>query len=204
MTKKEFIALEKRLLPNFPGFTVSGRLTFISPVGHTLRGFNFEPSGFDKKGLYLTMFFLPLCVPRKYLSLSFGESLKGTGWRVDDPGLDEQLIAAMQKWVPFLQSLRSPRDVLEAVKSEERTFKDPYKYEAIAYLLIRSGEATKGMGALDELLNLLDPAIPWQREMADRARALRSLLLRNPSDAHKQLESWEAESVRNLGLEAFR
>lgn len=204
MTKKEFIALEKRLLPSFPGFTISGRLTFISPVGHTLRGFNFEPSGFDKRGLYLTMLFLPLCIPRKHLSMEFGKSLRGTGWNADDPSLESKLVAVMQNEVPFLKSLRTPRDVLEAVKSVKRTFKDPYKYEAIAYMLIRTGEVTEGIGALDELLNLLDPAISWQSEMADRARALLSLLVQSPSDAQNQLGSWEAESVRNLGLEAFR
>jgi hypothetical protein len=204
MTKKEFLALEKRLLPNFPGFAICGSLTFIPPVGHTLRGFDFDPSGFDKKGFYVTVFFLPLCVPRKYFSFEFGKSLKGTGWRADEPGLEEQIIAAMQKEVPFLKSLRMPRDVLEAVKSVKRTFKDPYKYEAIAYMLIRTGESTEGICALDELLNLLDPAIQWHREMADRARALRSLLVRDPTDAQRQLQAWETESVRNLGLEGFR
>jgi hypothetical protein len=204
MTKKEFIALEKKLLPYLPGFAISGRLTFISPVGHTLRGFGFDPSGFDKKGLYVTLFFLPLCVPSKYLTYGFGKRLKGTGWRADEPGLENQLIAAMQKDVPFLKSLSTPRDVLEAVKSQERNFHDPYKYEAIAYLLIRVGEPTAGIGALDDLLSVLDLSIAWQSEMAERASALKSMLVRNPSDAQKQLEAWEAESIRNLGLENFR
>jgi len=147
--------------------------------------------------------FLPLCIPRKYLSMEFGKSLKGTGWRWDDPDLESKLVAVMQNEVPFLRSLRTLHDVLEAVRSVKRTFKDPYKYEAIAYMLIRTGKATEGIGALDELLNLLDPAIQWQSEMADRARALRSLLVRDPPDAQKQLEAWETESVRNLGLEDF-
>jgi hypothetical protein len=94
--------------------------------------------------------------------------------------------------------------VLEAVKSQERNFQDPHKYETIAYLVVRLGEATAGIGALDDLLSVVDLSIVWQGEMAERARYLKSLLVRNPSDAEKQLEAWETESVRNLGLEEFR
>jgi len=52
--------------------------------------------------------------------------------------------------------------------------------------------------------NLLDSAIPWQRDMADRAQALRAKLIANPSEAQHQLDARETKSVRNLGLERSR
>ena len=58
--------------------------------------------------------------------------------------------------------------------------------------------------ALDQLVGLLDEKVPWQCEMADRARALKSQIVSNPADVQRQLAAWEAESVHNLGLEAFR
>ena len=51
------------------------------------------------------------------------------------------------------------------------------------------------------LARLLDVKVPWQLEMADRERALKSQLRSDVPSAQKQLEEWEAESVRNLGLE---
>lgn len=204
MTTKEFVLLEKRLLPSFPGFAVKGRLMFIPPVEHTLRGFNFEPSGFNKKALYITSFFLPLCVPKKYLSYEFGNRLKGTGWRADMADLETVLTAAMQKEVPFLNSLQTPSDVLEAIKLRVRDSKNPYHHEAAAYVLARIGEVSEAVAALDRLLQLLDLNVGWQRDMADRARALKSQLVSDPAAAQKQLDVWEAETAKNLGLEEFR
>ena len=54
MRAKDFVTLEKRLLPNLPNFTIKGPLLFIVPIGHTLRGFHFDGSSFDKKAFYVT------------------------------------------------------------------------------------------------------------------------------------------------------
>jgi hypothetical protein len=56
---------------------------------------------------------------------------------------------------------------------------------------------------LERLVRLLDVKIPWQREMANRAGILKAKLLSNPVEVQRQLEAWEAESVKNLGLEKF-
>jgi hypothetical protein len=76
--------------------------------------------------------------------------------------------------------------------------------EAIAYALARAGDVAQAAMALDQLVGLLDEKVPWQCEMADRARALKSQMVSNPADVQRQLEAWEAESVHNLGLEVFR
>jgi hypothetical protein len=204
MTTKELISLERRLLPSFPGFAIRGRLVLIPPARHTLRGINFEPSGFNKERFYATAFYLPLCIPRKYLSFTFGKRLKSTGWRTDDPNSEAELIAMMQNEVQFLNSLRTPNDVLVATILRARDSKNPYHNEAIAYMLARTGETTAAIAALDRLLQPLDPAVAWQCEMGDRARGLKAKLLSDPIDAQRQLTAWENESVRNLGLEEFR
>jgi hypothetical protein len=59
MNTKEFMELGKHLLQYFPGFTLKGKLLFMSQVEHTLRGFYFEPSAFDKKSFYINVFFQP-------------------------------------------------------------------------------------------------------------------------------------------------
>src|SRR5579862_3328741 len=113
MKTKEFLSLEKRLLPSFPGFSVKASLMLIPPVHHTLRGFDFDASGFSKDKFYVNAFYLPLCIPQKHLSFTFGKRLKGTGWHAAAPNLEAELIPAMKKEVQFLSSLRTPKDVLE-------------------------------------------------------------------------------------------
>ena len=67
MTTKEFIALEKSLLPDLPDFAVKGPLMFIPPAERLLRGISFEGSSFDKTSFYVTVFVMPLCIPTKHL-----------------------------------------------------------------------------------------------------------------------------------------
>ena len=81
---------------------------------------------------------------------------------------------------------------------------DPHVLQAIAYSFARAGDVENADTALDELMQMLDVKIPWQAEMADRARALKSQLGRNASNAREQLEAWEVESNRNLRLENFQ
>jgi hypothetical protein len=203
MTTEEFVSLGRRLQPDFPDFAIRRRLFFISPLEHTLRGFNFDPSGFDKTRFYINAFYLPLCIPRKNLSYTFGKRLKGTGWHADAPNLEIELVNAMQRETPFLISLRTPKDVVEDAKLRAWDSKDPHKREVVAYMLARAGEVAEAVVALDRLLSVLDPDIPWQHEMADRALALNSQLVDAPAAAQRQLDVWEAETVKNLGLEEF-
>src|SRR5436309_2435201 len=117
MTTKEFLAIEKRLLPQFPGFTTKGALMFIQPLDHTLRGFHFEPSAFSKKGFYVNMFFLPLCVPIEHVHFTFGHRVgPNKRWSADQPDLEVTLGLEMLKEVSFLISLRTANDVARALE----------------------------------------------------------------------------------------
>jgi hypothetical protein len=207
MKNKDFGALAQRLLPDVPGFEVKAPLMFIPPLKHTLRGLCFESHSHDVKLFYVWVFLLPLCVPTKYLGFNLGKRIENPGvgpWNADAPNLLPQLSAALKREaVPFISHVESPRDLAQAAKSLCRT-KDPYTQEAIAYALACAGDAGKAVAELDTLLAMLDTKVPWQLEMVERAQALKAKLLANPAEARGQLEAWENESVKNLGLEKFR
>ena len=95
MTTKEFVSLEKSLLPEFPGFAIKGPLMFIPPAERLLRGISFEGSSFDKTSFSVSMFVMPLCVPTKHLYLNFGNRVRHKGggdrWNMEMPNLVTEL-----------------------------------------------------------------------------------------------------------------
>lgn len=207
MKTKEFIALEKRLLPKFPGFAIKGSLMLMSPLDRTLRGFDFDGSDFDRTSFYVHAFFLPLCVPSEHLSFNFGERVRHNGadrWGITDPDVEVELQSAMQKEAAFLKKLETTEAVVGALRSIAQHSGDPYAYQAIAYILAREGNVQPAVAELEDLINSLDPSSDWELAMASRADLLKTKLLKNPEEAKKQLEAWESETIHNLGLEKFR
>jgi hypothetical protein len=209
MKKKEFVQLEKRLLPDFPGFAINGSLMFIAPVEHTLRGFCFDTSGFDKKAFYLCRLFMPMYVPAKHLHLTFGDRLgSNRRWHADQPGLETALRSAMLKELPFLESLKTAKDVAQALAPFLQG-SNPHCHEALAYALVQAGDIPAALAALDTLLTLIDsvkranPSVTWELEIASRAQLLKAKLMVRPHEANAQLEEWEFETVQNLGLNDF-
>jgi hypothetical protein len=199
--------LEKRLLADLPGFTIKGALIFIPPVEHTLRGFHFEGSDFDKTSFYIWRFFLPLTVPQNHLSFSFGDRLRIKGadrWSVKDSNFEKILADAMKDEIPCLNKLKRPEDVVEELMRLKDASKNPYINEAFAYMSARSGNFRAATEALENLLALLDPSVRWQRDMADRAQLLRRTLQLGSDQVMHQLKDWETESILNLGLEKYR
>lgn len=51
------------LLPHLPDFSLSGRWLFYAPIGWQVRGFLFEPSGWDKQRFTIETCVMPLYVP---------------------------------------------------------------------------------------------------------------------------------------------
>jgi hypothetical protein len=202
--KKEMVALGKRLLQRLDGLSQRGSLIFIAPITHTLRGFDFDPS-IDKNVFYLTSFFKPLCVPSKHLTFNFGQRLKGVGWHVDTIGLEAELLEAMQSKLVTLKALQTPRDVVKEIESWARAGnpKDVRKQEALAYMRARAGEVPEAVASLYKLFGMLDPKIPWHREVEVRGRALALALEENPRTGRQMLARWELETVHNLGLAEF-
>lgn len=206
MKTRDLLALQERLLPRFPGFMAQNNLMFVSPLEHTLRGFHFESSAFEKRNFYVDVFFLPLCVPTASAHFTFGHRLSRL-WAADEPNLDEALASVMQGEAPLLASLRKPADVARALepltKPNAAGYVNPRCYEALAYVLVQADAAAAAASVIDTLLRSADQTVGWECEVASRARQLQAILLENPTAAQQQLTDWEAQSVRNLGLEAF-
>ena len=209
MRTKQFLAIEKRLLPSLPGFVIKGRLLFIVPLGHTLRGFHVDGSSFDKQSFYVNAFFMPLYVPSEHLHLTFGRRLRGGGgWSTATPGFELVLEAQLQKEVPFLDGLKTARDVANALKPfAERS--NPHSHEALAYTLVQAGEIRAAVSAIDTLLGSIEaikrvnPQLTWELAIAARAQLVRNKLTEDLESATAQLAVWENETIRNLGLENF-
>ena len=193
MKTKDFVALEKLLLPKLPNFTIKGPLLFIVPVGHILRGFHFDGSSFDKKGFYVNAFFMPLYVPSQHLHLTFGRRLRDEGgdrWNTEQPGFEATLEVAMQKEVPFLAHLNTALNVANALSPPGS---NPHTHEALAYSFAKAGETRAALDAIDTLLRLIESIkhgtakLTWELEIAERAQLVKAKLVANPSDAIAQL-----------------
>jgi hypothetical protein len=207
MTTNKFVSLEKQLLPDLSGFAIKGRLMFMPPVESVLRGIHFEGSAFDKTSFSVTVFVMPLCVPTEYLYFNFGKRLrhgaKGALWQIGEPDMLVELTSAVKlQAVPFLSRVESLLDFVEVARSFSSG--NPHTPRAIAFALARAGQSGPAAVVLDKLLNRLDMSVAWQRQIAEQATNLKAKLVASPAEARQQLESWEAETVRNLGLDDVR
>ncbi len=206
MTIKEFVVIEKRLLSDFPGFTVKGALMFIQPLGDTLRGFHWEPSAFSKSDFYVNMFFLPLYVPTKHLHFTFGHRLGGDKrWSADSPDLKNALGSEMKKELPFLNSLKAAKEVAKALETLTKPNKvgyvNPHCYEAFAYALVQAEQIAAAGDVIETLLNKVNLTVGWESEIASRAQMIRDKLLDKSEKAQELLAAWKSETIRNLRLE---
>jgi hypothetical protein len=207
MKSKEFISLAKALLPSLKGFTVRPPMIFVLPIGHTLRGLYFEGSDFDSKSFYVWVFFLPLYIPTRHISFSFGKRLGGTSqrWSIDESNLILKLSSSIRdEAIPFLDGLSNPLQVAEAIESLMKEGNNPYLQQALAYSFAFGGKIERAVTELDRLLELLDASILWQREIRERGELLKQKITKQPKEVREQLEVWIVESLTNLRLSKFR
>ena len=194
MKVKEFVKLEKRLLPDLPGFAIKRSLMFMVPVGDILRGIDFDPSGFDKRAFYVEVFAMPLFVPTKYLSFNFGDRLRFAGidgFDADDPELLGKLKAAIRQDAGA--SLAQAGAGLEfADLARTKSMGNPHTPKAIAFALARAGRTEEAIGVIDQLLPHLDLESHWQRDIDTLCRTLKAKLLKSPVGAGG-LETWKRD-----------
>lgn len=206
MTTKEFVALERKLLPDLPDFEVKGTLLFIKPIGSVLRGFCFEGSSFSKESFYINVFFLPMYIPMDDLGFTFVDRLRSAesgGWESTHPNLDSDLRAAVHDRVPYLRSLCTPIDIVKAIRPKTK-LPNPHVHEAFAYSLIKAGDYQSAVDVIKGIPPMVDSAVDWQRALQERVLLIQEKLQRSPEEALQQLDAWEVESFRNLKLEAYR
>jgi hypothetical protein len=217
MTKKQFVSLEKKLLPELPGFVIHGSLMLLPPAKHTLRGIALDGSDFSKTSFYVEVFVTPLYIPRDFLGLSHGgrvrDPRKWDCWESDDPDLVPQLVAAIkQQALPKLLRVKSLLDFVAEVRAATAELARPPNgsmREEMAYALVLAGQVADGAEVLDEALRAReqerDPDMrPWVVELFNRMRLIRSMLATDAEAARQQIEAWETVTVGHLGLEAYR
>ncbi|HBL16248.1 MAG: hypothetical protein A2X36_17055 [Elusimicrobia bacterium GWA2_69_24] len=206
MKKKEILAIGRELSRELPGFVLHEGLMVKLPVECLLRGIWFDASGFDADAFYAGAFFMPLCVPAQKVHFTFGRRIRPSdpaGW---DPHPAQRFLqvrtALQEEALPLLSRIETLQGAVQELRS--RPVENPRVAEAIAYSLARLGDVSGAIAGLDGLPPLLDLQCDWQREMRDRALALRIKLAEVPVSAVQQLLAWEAETSRALGLDRIR
>src|SRR5713101_2107072 len=177
MKRRQFESLCRKLVPNLPGFVCKGWLLHTFPLNHLLRGFCCDDSGFDSAKFTVVVFFLPLYVPTNHIYFLFGNRLKDDQgcdiwWNVNDSKLaDDLLFRIRTQGIPFLSRIASPSALVDAAQALPAT-QDAYKWETIVYSLALVDDFAGAQRALERLVKALDPKIPWQAEMMERAELL--------------------------------
>jgi len=203
MKNSDFVRIGKQLLPRMPGYDVKGPMIFRRPIDHVLQGLCFEGSSFDNKSFYVWAFILPLFIPVKYLNFNFGRRLRhggGDRWSVDLPNLLEILEAGVKTEASVIlediTSLDAFVSKLELLCNKENL----HFLQAIGYSLALDGQTSSAIHILGKLEGELESTIPWQKEMKDRSKHLKDLLVNDPPKAELQLNQWEYDSMVNLKI----
>ena len=207
MKKKELEKIGKELSRRLPGFTAKGDLVVMCPINTVLRGICFDGSGFDKRGFYVQVFFLPLCTPTHELYFSMGQRLRTLGhnpgqmWSIDMPGLADELEEAVRKdALPFLAKAESLESMIDVLKTSAKT--NFYGLRAMAYSLARLGRFTEAVEELSRAVAMLGTR-NWEVDLAVEASQLKKDILENPELALARLERWESETRTALKLDRF-
>lgn len=206
MKARELKPVFDALLPYLPGFAKCKRILLKAPMNGMLRAINFDPSAFDKDSLYVSSVVMPLCVPRDYISLLFGDRLKheteGQHWNALMPNLVTDLSTAIrQQALPILTAAESLDGFTDLAK---RSWRNPHAPKSVAFALARAGKGKEAVALIDDYLPELDVAARAEKDIFDISTRLRDLLIRDPEAADRQLRAWEDYTIQKLKLEAFR
>lgn len=199
-------AIIKEMLPHMPGFVTNNKkIIMISPIKHVLRAFLFE-SSMDKNAFYFNWFFMPICLPINYLTLSYGDRLPApvrTGWCLDIPDLPLQLVKAANKSAaPFLKGLDSIEKTVSAIEARKQRL-DINDLESIGYLLILNGDFNAAAKALAQM-EKHSTTYQWERDVVARGQSVLELLRSDPIIAQDQIKAWQAKTITDLKLDAWK
>jgi hypothetical protein len=199
-------AIIKEMLPHMPGFVTNNKkIIMISPIKHVLRAFLFE-SSMDKNAFYFNWFFMPICLPINYLTLSYGDRLPApvrTGWCLDIPDLPLQLAKAANKSAaPFLKGLDSIEKTVSAIEARKQRL-DINDLESIGYLLILNGDFNAAAKALAQM-EKHSTTYQWERDVVARGQSVLELLRSDPIIAQDQIKAWQAKTITDLKLDAWK
>jgi hypothetical protein len=206
----------KYLLGSLPGYAVKKRVVFAVPIGDLLRGFAWDPSGWDARSGYIEAFVQPLYVPVGHIVLSHGERLGGgtRTWEIDPadpaPGMAAVREAVLAEGIPFLDALPDAaalaREVRNVRRQDRRTARDPNLAENLAYSLVVAGDVPAALAELDRIAGearAFPPEPRWPHEVAGRCALVRRLAAEDPGAALRQLGEWRRRTLADLRLERW-
>lgn len=211
-------AMKKHVLPHLPGFRVKGTaILYATPVNMILQGFAIQTSYMSKEAFTVWVFSQPLYVPEDVIVLSMGGRLpwllRGRDiwwiWNPEDDKREEvvmqDVLYHMQKvGLPFLESTRTPSDIIRWIKKKSSNPEDSHWHEIEAYSRILIGDYRRATRILEKLYpHLLSDKeeYPWMGEMAERVKKMLELLQTSPDQGVRQLYEWRAWTLRALRLE---
>lgn len=199
-----------RLLQDLPGFAAKRKLVFRTPVGPVLGGFCFDDSSFNADLAYVWVFVLPLYVPTKHLTLTFGHRLENKqglfrtsqSWTLAEP-VDEREVEALRsamvkQGLPFLNQLESPQKLIENLRAATKLRSSIFVEQAIAFSLARMGAVDLAKRKLKSVSEAVKPTDSWQH-VKDSSDQLSEAIDRG--DHQGQLDEWTDDVIKNLRLE---
>jgi hypothetical protein len=189
-----------------PELRCRGSVYVVCPIGHALRGLCFESSSHTPENFYVWLFYMPAFVRAEVLSLSWGRRLRGPGgelWNASDSADMSALPAVLRDdarpWLDSLATLQGMTDDLERLRRENPL--NTYALQDLAHTYAYRGNFTHAARLLSELPADMDPEVPWQRELAERARTTARAWSEHPETARAQLDAWTRETLKALKLD---
>jgi hypothetical protein len=196
------------IIPEWPGFTVSGNLIYRIPVATIFKGFVFDSSGFSADVFNPTVFVQPLYVPQDYITLTLGQRLLGN-WEfspeVEEEALASRLLRSMTtEGMPLLDLLATPEKIAKEAEKLNGAINSHSVRRVVAYSLVWIGEDNEALQRLDKLLLMLEEmgkgVQKWALHLHEEVSQLREALLRNPNEARTLLAMWTEQTRQKLKL----
>ena len=201
----EIPKLTDRLSHKLPGFVERHQLLFIAPPGDLLRGIYLDRS-INPRRFYIQVFIQPMFVPAENLVFTFDWRLGGGShtWDLDSSSLLPDLSASIKRAaIPYLSTFESVRAFTDIVLKDKRT-DNPHVQQVIALALTRDGRGQEASPILNGLsVEFASDPIPWKREIADRAKFLKTGVDSGPQKAQGILDAWKSATVKSLKLDTL-
>jgi len=202
MNKRELAKIAKTLVQELPDLAASNDLLLRTPLGPILRALCLERSGWDPRGFYVWVFFQPLCIPHAHVFLSrLAPGRRHTHLELRHPRRHHSTAWSDP---PGRASLPGPNPVAARCRAAGETA-GTGRFHLPKVHRIRLRERWRQSPSAPRARSSSRGRFPEPvAERDPEAKKLRELLLQDPAAAQHQLQTWEEQTTRTLGLDQFR